>query len=127
MKQLFKFLLVGIVGGIVSLGIYTAFVPANIQVSQTAANNPNFQYTNFTSSPSVPLESLDFVTAANRTVNAVVHVNTTFQAQKYYNPWSQIFGGERYFSEQQKGSGSIAQEGMYCSTLPEICGAMYGV
>lgn len=106
MKQLFKFLLVGVVGGIVSLGIYTAIMPSNVISNESDGTNPKFQYTNFTSSPSVPLESLDFVTAAKKTVNAVVHVNTTFQAQKYYNPWSQIFGGEKYFSEQQKASGS---------------------
>ncbi len=106
MKQLFKFLLVGIVGGIVSLGIYTVIMPSNMNDTDSDGNNPKFQFTNFTSSPSVPIESLDFVSAAKKSVNAVVHVNTTFQAQKYYNPWSQIFGGEKYFSEQQKASGS---------------------
>ena len=106
MKQLFKFLLVGIVGGVVSLGIYNMYMPSNSNANGTDGDSPKFQFTNYTSSPSVPLESLDFVTAAKKTVDAVVHVKTTFQAQKYYNPWSQIFGGEKYFSEQQKASGS---------------------
>lgn len=106
MKQLLKFFLVAVLGGVVSLGIYKAITPAVEGNHTSDGENPKFHLTSFSSSPSVPLESLDFVAAAKRSVNAVVHVNTTFQAQKYYNPWSQIFGGERYYSEQQKASGS---------------------
>lgn len=105
MRQLFKFFLVAIVGGVVSLGLYTAFVNPEHKISSTQ-ENPQIQFTNYTSSPSVPLESIDFVNAAQRTVNAVVHVTTTFQSQKYYNPWSQIFGGEKYYSQEQRASGS---------------------
>lgn len=105
MKQLFKFFLVAIFGGVVSLGLYSAFINPELKMS-SAEDNPQIQFTNYTSSPSVPLESIDFVNAAQRTVNAVVHVTTTFQSQKYYNPWSQIFGGEKYYSQEQKASGS---------------------
>lgn len=106
MKQLFKFFFVAVLGGIVSLGVYQAIAPtAEENISADGTKSP-FQLTNYTSSPSVPLESIDFVKAAAKTVDAVVHVKTTFQAQKYYNPWSQIFGGEKYYSKQQKASGS---------------------
>lgn len=105
MKQLFKFFLVAILGGIVSLGLYSTFIKSDLKLS-SSGEKPQIQFTNYTSSPSVPLESIDFVAAAQRTVNAVVHVTTTFQSQKYYNPWSQIFGGEKYYSQEQKASGS---------------------
>ena len=105
MKQLFKFFLVAILGGVVSLGLFFTFVNSDFKMS-SSGDNPQIQFTNYTSSPSVPLESIDFVSAAQRTVNAVVHVTTTFQSQKYYNPWSQIFGGEKYYSQEQQASGS---------------------
>ena len=105
MKQLLKFFLVAILGGIVSLALYSRFDHSKWS-GKSADSNPQIQFTNYTASPSVPLESLDFVKAAQKTVNAVVHVTTTFQSQKYYNPWSQIFGGEKYYSEEQKASGS---------------------
>ncbi len=88
-----------------SLGLYSAFEDSGI-TGLTTEEKPPFQLTNYTSSPSVPLESIDFVNAAQNTVNAVVHVTTTFQSEKYYNPWSQIFGGEKYYSKEQKASGS---------------------
>ena len=105
MKQLLKFFLVAIMGGIVSLALYSRFDTLQSK-GNSDDSNPQIQFTNYTSSPSVPLESLDFVNAAQKTVNAVVHVTTTFQSQKYYNPWSQIFGGEKYYSQEQKASGS---------------------
>jgi len=105
MRQLFKFFLVAVLGGIVSLALYSRFDRAQAN-DNSIDSNPQIQFTNYTSSPSVPLESLDFVNAAQKTVNAVVHVTTTFQSQKYYNPWSQIFGGEKYYSQEQRASGS---------------------
>ncbi len=51
-------------------------------------------------------ENVDFVEAARLSLDAVVHVKTTFQPKKYYNPWSQFFGGERYYSQQQRATGS---------------------
>lgn len=105
MNQVIKFFLVAVLGGVVSLGLYSAFENSNITDS-SSEEKPSFQLTNYTSSPSVPLESIDFVNAAQNTVNAVVHVTTTFQSEKYYNPWSQIFGGDKYYSKEQKASGS---------------------
>lgn len=105
MKHLLKFFLVAVLGGVVSLALYSRFDHSQSN-GNSPDSNPQIQFTNYTSSPSVPLESLDFVNAAQKTVNAVVHVTTTFQSQKYYNPWSQIFGGEKYYSQEQKASGS---------------------
>lgn len=105
MKQLIKTLAIALVGGAASLGIYTTFIENPVVVENSSAE-PTFQLTNFTHSPSVPLESMDFVNAANKSVDAVVHVKTVFQAERYYNPWSRFFGGEAYQSRQQRGSGS---------------------
>lgn len=101
-----KFFLVAVLGGVVSLAAYKAITPSEANINFGSDNSPKIHFTSYSSSPSVPLESIDFVAAASKTVDAVVHVNTTFKAEKYYNPWSQIFGGERYYSQQQKASGS---------------------
>ncbi len=105
MKQAFKFFLIAVLGGVVSVAIFTQINPG-FRGSAIADEQPQFKFTNFSASPSVPLESVDFVKAAGMTVDAVVHVTTTFQSQKVYNPWSQIFGGDRYYSQQQKATGS---------------------
>src|SRR5690554_4457958 len=105
MKQLMKTLVVAMLGGVVSLGIYTGITDNSTTVSTPVAE-PTFTFTNYGTSPSVPLESIDFVEAAARSVNAVVHVKTVFQTRQYYNPWSRYFGGQPYSSREQRGSGS---------------------
>ena len=100
-----KTLVVALIGGAASLGLYIALVQSPSPMNDSNGQ-PRFQFTNYTHSPSVPLESMDFVDAAAKSVNAVVHVKTVFQAQQYYNPWSRFFGGQPYESRQQRGSGS---------------------
>lgn len=104
MKQIVKTAAVALFGGFVALGTYVNFIeePQN----ESVAPQTEFRLTNYTSSPSIPLESMDFVTAANKSLDAVVHVKTVSAPQKYYNPWSRFFGGEPYSSRQQRGSGS---------------------
>lgn len=96
---------VALIGGLTSLGLYVTLIDSP-HAANTTPDRPEFQFTNFNHAPSVPLESMDFVEAAAKSVNAVVHVKTVFQAQRYYNPWSRFFGGQPYESRQQRGSGS---------------------
>ncbi len=105
MKRLIRTLVVALIGGAASLGLYIALVQSPSSMNDSSGE-PHFQFTNFNRSPSVPLESMDFVDAAAKSVNAVVHVKTVFQAQQYYNPWSRFFGGQPYENRQQRGSGS---------------------
>lgn len=105
MKQLIKTATVALFGGFAALGTYVTFFEDG---NQTGLMEPKteFKLTNYTSSPSMPLESIDFVEASNRSLDAVVHVKTVSAAQQYYNPWSRYFGGDPYTSKQQRASGS---------------------
>lgn len=105
MKQILKMTLIAVLGGTITLAGYKTFLETP-QVAENPSEEPRVQFTNYTSSPSVPLESIDFVKASKMSVDAVVHVKTTFQAQKYYNPWSQFFGKEPYQTQQQRAAGS---------------------
>jgi len=105
MKQTIKTVTVALIGGFVALGTYITFIEQDSPITDLEPKT-EFRFTNNTSSPSIPLESMDFVMAANRSLDAVVHVKTISAAQKYYNPWSRYFGGDPYTSKQQRASGS---------------------
>jgi Do/DeqQ family serine protease len=105
MKQLMKFFFVAVLGGVASLTMYDMIIDrpeAEVSTSQA----PVFQMANYNPAALVPAGNVDFVNAAKMSVDAVVHVKTTFEPKKYYNPWSQFFGGERFYSQEQKASGS---------------------
>ena len=105
MKQLIKTATVALFGGFVALGSYIAFFE-NTNTNGALEPKAEFKLTNYASSPSMPLESIDFVEASNKSLDAVVHVKTVSVAQQYYNPWSRYFGGDPYSSKQQRASGS---------------------
>jgi Do/DeqQ family serine protease len=105
MKDFIKNAGVAVLGGFIALGTYVTFIeqPTDYPSEEPRAE---FRLTNYSTSPSIPLESMDFVNAANSSLDAVVHVKTVSTPQRYYNPWSRFFGGEPYSSRQQRGSGS---------------------
>ena len=73
-------------------------------------------------------EAVDFTTAAENSVNAVVHVKTTFQAQTYYNPFGRFFGQPYYQAEPARGSGSgviISPDGYIVTNNHVIDGAQF--
>ena len=104
MKQILKLTFVAVLGGMISLVAYKSIVEEPQQIEATQ-EKPSFNFTNFNSSPSVPLENLDFVKASKMTVDAVVHVKTVFKAENVYNPWSRYFGVPSQ-PRQQVGTGS---------------------
>jgi Do/DeqQ family serine protease len=105
MNQLIKTTAVAFIGGLVAVVSYIALFETEVK---TTVIEPEAKFTlsNYTTSPSIPLESIDFVEAANQSLDAVVHVKTVSEAQRYYNPWSRYFGGDPYSSKQQRSSGS---------------------
>lgn len=107
MKQTFKMLTMAALGGIVSLGIYSQLdsfqdSPSSKTVTIEKTVLPAHQV----SYSGMPAEAADFTTAAHKSLDAVVHVKTISQSQRIYNPWSRFFGGEEYYSQEQRGSGS---------------------
>ncbi|GAA4282410.1 Do family serine endopeptidase [Gaetbulibacter aestuarii] len=73
MKKIFTLVLVSALGGILTLGAYKLFMENN-QMVVTNTNTPNFLPTSNTSAIFKTAENPDFTTAAENTVNAVVHV-----------------------------------------------------
>ncbi len=105
MKQTVRTFLIALLGGIVTLGLYHLIEDQPEQKSAYEAS-PTFQTANYTPAAYAAASNVDFVIAAKMSVDAVVHVKTTFEPKQYYNPWSQFFGGERYYSQEQKAAGS---------------------
>ncbi|GGF73452.1 trypsin-like peptidase domain-containing protein [Wenyingzhuangia marina] len=106
MKQNIKLFVVALLGGFISLTLYNRLItPERQQVNQTETVNHFPVYTN--NSKLVAAEnSVDFTTAAEATVNAVVHVtNTSVGVQQ--DPFSQLFFGQGYGREYKRvGTGS---------------------
>lgn len=104
MKKYISFFFVAFLGGMTSLFVVHWIYDGPAQVEKNSAT-PVFQVAGNYAAYSAA-DNADFTEASRLTLDAVVHVKTTFEAQKYYNPWSQIFGGERYYSQQQRATGS---------------------
>lgn len=93
-----------IAGGIVALGSYVYFQPQPVATEVPLFySTPPVQRADFMALP--PEGAVDFVTAANRTVNSVVHVKTQTQVQPAFNPWFDFFG-YRQEPQVQRSSGS---------------------
>ncbi len=105
MKQIAKLFAVAFLGGMTTLFVTGSFSPEPASGPVGERHAPVIQ---LAGSPAVygAAEAPDFVEAARVSLDAVVHVKTKSQPKQYYNPWSQFFGGERYYSQQQRAAGS---------------------
>lgn len=106
MKRLLSTLLIAFAGGGISLLLYTGFIDTsndNRFYSERTHSVPITQV----STASVPVGTMDFTGAASKSLPAVVHVKTEYVPQTYYNPWSEFFGGRKYYqAEPAKAAGS---------------------
>jgi len=112
MKKIASVFLIAAIGGITSLGLNHFLVEKNqnqIQTSQLAYQPP----AKLVNMPgSVPENNVDFTTAADMSVHAVVHVKTTYpmnanQNQFYmYDPFRNLFGGQMPKQEAPMATGS---------------------
>ncbi len=104
MKQFIQLTLVGILSALLALYIANNAMMDTASTANTS-DMPIFQVAG-NSAPFSSMDNIDFTEAARLSLDAVVHVKTTFQPRKYHNPWSQFFGGEQYYSQPQMGTGS---------------------
>lgn len=118
MKKLSSNLLIAILGGIVSLGLSKALETEQTIITEPANTEQNQLVHLMETSPDA---SVDYVTAAEMTVNGVVHVKTegTIEyKQQAFDPLRQFFYGngniERNYMQPVKGAGSgviISEDG----------------
>lgn len=107
MKKFISTLLVAAAGGGIAVLLYTQFAaPEATHRTHKSRTEMSIPLTSV-STASVPVGTMDFTIAAEKSLPAVVHVKTEYVPQTYYNPWSEFFGGKRYYqSEPAKAAGS---------------------
>lgn len=123
MKKIWSTLLIATVGGLVAVGSFV-WLGGDLAVHQNEKPKSQMvEYHPFQTIPvsgaSVPPGSMDFTRAAEMSVHAVVHVTTESVPQTYYNPWSDFFGGRRYYQAEparSAGSGVIISPDGYIVT-----------
>ena len=123
MRKNISLLGIAILGGIITLGGYKLFFDGPVIVERSGSENASIVKTNFTSpntdSNRFEISSIDFTLAAEKSLNAVVHVkNTTIKTQ--YNPLADfLYGngsGTRKFEQVGTGSGVIISADGYIVT-----------
>lgn len=120
MKKVFGFLGMAILGGAISLGGYKLLIEEQKTIVVEKQSSP-IQMVNTNYKPAIGLDAttIDFTTAAENTVNAVVHVkNTAIRTQ--INPFAELFygsgSGSRKFKQEGTGSGVIISADGYIVT-----------
>jgi Do/DeqQ family serine protease len=108
------------IGGLVALGAAHSlgWTGKTVIIEDT---NQGASQANLTADRPLPSAPTDFVAAAERTVEAVVHVKTTAErVQNYYNPFNDLFFGRpstpEKFEVEGSGSGVILTEDGYIVT-----------
>lgn len=121
MNKLTEFLSVAAVAAAVSAG--TCYLTGRNQSNQLTINEQNVIPTHYTASrhdAAASFAPVDFTEAAERSVEAVVHVKTKYYQQQYVDPFYQFFFGRPQQSQQPSamasGSGVILSDDGYIVT-----------
>ena len=95
MKSFFKTLSIALLSAICSIFIYDQFFQTGEQIKEPTLESPRLIPTNYTfNSNSIAAEATDFTTAAEKTVNAVVHVKNTSTSGENLPSFYRYFYGE---------------------------------
>jgi len=111
MKKTATIIGISILSSVFTLVLFIALKPDSNSTYSTSEQHPPYFQTNY-SSALVAGESTDFTTAADKTINTVVHVKNVSVAKT--NPLMEFFYGYKYQGEPQVGTGSgviISQDG----------------
>ena len=124
MKKFFSLLGMATLGGALTLGGYKMLFNDTIIIERTAPEKMQTVQTNYTpafntNSTAIAAAAIEFTLAAEKSLNAVVHVkNTAIRTQK--NPFAELFygngSGTRKFEQVGTGSGVIISSDGYIVT-----------
>lgn len=122
MKKIVSSILVACVGGVAALGAsHFLFREKNISQVTHPEEAAQYRLTNYNAGSS-GLAGADFVMAAEKSVNAVVHIKTVSEQVNNlaYDPFAELFFGpqkrQQTFIQQGSGSGVIISEDGYIVT-----------
>ncbi|RZN81429.1 MAG: PDZ domain-containing protein [Winogradskyella sp.] len=128
MKKILTLVCVSALGGLITLGAYKLFVEKD-QVQVAANNNtqlPVYVPTSTNNAVLTNTEKPDLITAANKTIDAVVHVKNT-QINRRPQTWGDVFSGRSIERKQLAGAGSgviISPDGHIITNNHVIKGAV---
>jgi serine protease Do len=114
-KKYLSTLLIALIGGFLAVFLYARIFPRQDRIITATVNQP-VNYANFPAG--VDIANFNFVVAAQKSVEAVVHVKTE-STQNSYNPILEFFYGDQYQNNQPVvgfGSGVIISEDGYIVT-----------
>ena len=118
MKSFFKTLSIALLSAFCSIFIYDQFFQTGKNTNENTLEIPKLIPTNYTFKTSAyAAESTDFTKAAEKTVNAVVHVKNTSTSDDKYSSYYRYFLGEEELPERiGTGSGVIVSQDGYIIT-----------
>lgn len=118
MKKFFSFLSIAVLGGVVALGGYKAFLEKPVVIEKNDEQPIQTFQTNFKpafSTSDATYAPTDFTVAAEKTVHAVVHVKNT-AVKTGISSWADFFNGARKYEQVGTGSGVIISSDGYIVT-----------
>lgn len=105
MKNFFTLLLVSVLGGALSLGIYKVAFESEPPLIENQSNQPKFVTASYTPSSPSTIDDVSFIEAANKTVHAVVHVKNLTLSSGPSSLFDFFYGNSRQ-PRAQVGTGS---------------------
>lgn len=119
MKKIVSIVLISALGGALTLGAYKLFFEHPMVIENVVKSEPSAVETSFTETVVPSIENTDFTIAAEKTLNAVVHVKNT-AIKTYRDPFAEFFygqgSGNRQYSQVGTGSGVIISKDGYIIT-----------
>lgn len=130
MKKIAGILLIAILGGLISIGIYKIFEKDEVITNLSASDRLSLHRAVYNAPSVLPAVSSsvvlpDFTVAAEKTINTVVHIKTEYQRKSsvydYFFDFHDFFGtphgnGRKSMPYQGSGSGVIISEDGYIVT-----------
>lgn len=120
MKKIISVVLFSALGGALTLGAYKLFIEKpQVVIEKTVESKSATLQTNYTNAVTASMENTDFTVAAEKTLNAVVHVKNTFY-KTVRDPFTEFFYGQgsgtKHYSQVGTGSGVIISSDGYIIT-----------